>query len=369
MAPFRKQPEPEPPVKRRSLTAAAAVLNDARTGLTAYRARSGEDSWQKVAWGYYDTIGELNAAVKWISNAVSLADMYAAEVDEETGLPTDATENRQVQAVVNTILGGPVKRSQAQATMVVNWLVAGEFFLVVRAEPSGDQWFVLSSTEVTERGGVFKYTHPVFGTMDEVRPRDLIVRIWNPHARVQSHADSSVRSAAPILAEVERTTMNIAARLDSRLAGAGILWVPEEADFPVTDDEAEDDEESLIGILQKTAAASLRDPGQSSSQVPITIPMRSDLIPSVTHQSFATELSQEVIELRDNAVRRLALSLDMPPEIMTGTGETNHWSAWQIEESTHKIHVAPLLDRLADALTTSYLTPTLSAMGVADPER
>src|SRR5699024_6279098 len=68
------------------------------------------------------------------------------------------------------------------------------------------------------------------------------------------------------------------------------------------------------------------------------------------------------------AIRRLALALDIPPEVMTGMGQSNHWSAWQVEESAIKIHIEPLLTLICDRLTTALLRPVLEARGVQNPE-
>jgi hypothetical protein len=50
-------------------------------------------------------------------------------------------------------------------------------------------------------------------------------------------------------------------------------------------------------------------------------------------------------------------------------GEANHWSAWQVEESTYKIFIEPLLDRISEAVTQYWFHPALTAMGVSNPER
>jgi hypothetical protein len=47
--------------------------------------------------------------------------------------------------------------------------------------------------------------------------------------------------------------------------------------------------------------------------------------------------------------------------------ETNHWSAWQMDESAIKAHTEPLLKIITNALTTGYLTPYLKGSEVADP--
>jgi hypothetical protein len=65
----------------------------------------------------------------------------------------------------------------------------------------------------------------------------------------------------------------------------------------------------------------------------------------------------------------MAMSLDIPPEVLTGMGAGNHWSAWQVEESSIKIHIEPLLIQLADALNIGYYQPALKAAGVSNPEK
>lgn len=367
---FRKTPpakDPEP--KKRSLLAAAVSLSD--RGVEAWRARQGEDEWQREAWYQYDIAGEMRYALNWIANAISLADLYIAEVDPDSGLITGPTDNPTATAVGRTILGGASKRSQMQATMALNLQVAGEVFLLIRPTSGNepDEWYALSSTEVSERGGRFKYCDPVSGGQVELNPAsDLLVRIWNPHPRLQWHADSSVRAALPVLREVEKTSQNIAARLDSRLAGPGLLIIPQEVDFADGDD-APGGPQGFMEYMARAMEASISNPGSAGAQVPIVAEVPGEQAANFSRITFESELSSEVLELRTAAIRRLALALDMPAEIMLGMGESNHWSAWQIEESAYKIHVAPVLDRLGDGITHEYLWPTLRAAGITDPER
>lgn len=366
MALFKRPPTDEAPATRPRRSIVAAAIDLVQTP-NAWKARTGEDSWQREAWNQYDICGELRYATNWIANAVSMATMYAADIETDSGQVSGATDNAQVQQIASTILGGAVKRSQYQSTIALNWQVAGEVFILVRAGRVYDEWIVLSSTEIEERGGSFKYCDPVTGGQVELTSNDLLIRIWSPHPRYQSHADSSVRAALPILKEVERTSQNIAARLDSRLVGSGVWIIPKELDFAQGDEDPQGPE-GLMDLMRRAAEASLSNPGQASSQVPIILEAPGEQIANFSHQTFSTELSQEVLELRTAAIRRLALTLDMPSELVLGMGESNHWSAWQIEESAYKIHVAPLLDRIADGITTAYFHPALRAAGIQNPE-
>jgi len=103
--------------------------------------------------------------------------------------------------------------------------------------------------------------------------------------------------------------------------------------------------------------------------VPIMVQVAGEFIDKIKWVTFATPFAAETLNLRTEAIRRLALGLDLPPEILLGQGSTNHWGAWQIEESVIKLQIEPLLARIADALTKGYLRPALKAAGIKDPEK
>jgi hypothetical protein len=87
------------------------------------------------------------------------------------------------------------------------------------------------------------------------------------------------------------------------------------------------------------------------------------------HLTFDTPIQGELAAKLEQAIRRLAMGLDMDPNELLGQGSSNHWSGWQIEESSVKLFIQPVLGRICDALTQGYLIPALKAQGVKDPEK
>src|SRR6185436_20091701 len=85
------------------------------------------------------------------------------------------------------------------------------------------------------------------------------------------------------------------------------------------------------------------------------------------HLKFWSELDDAVVEMRDAAIKRLALGMDVPPEVLLGVADANHWNAWLSEESAVKAHLEPKLSVLAYAFTEQYLRPSLVGM-VPDDE-
>lgn len=122
-------------------------------------------------------------------------------------------------------------------------------------------------------------------------------------------------------------------------------------------------------MMAEAATKSLADPGAASSQVPMIIPVPGEFADAFRHITFETPLSKEILDLRAAAIARLAAGLDLPREVLEGMGDSNHWSAWQVQESTYTTHLLPLLDLISDALTAAWFTHALRQAGVTDPER
>jgi hypothetical protein len=326
------------------------------------------EEWQNEAWYYWDAIGELRAPTVWIANAVSQAELHATDIDPDTGKPTGPSPDERAQAVAAQVLGGPTQRGGLLRTLALCWQVAGEGFVVIRSMGAGkpDQWLVLSGQKVKAKGMSWVYTDPY--TMLDVTlngKTDRLIRVWCPHPNDQAKADSSVRPALPILREIEKASQNICARLDSRIASNGIGLMADELDYPKGDFDTVGG--AVMDFFMSAAEANLRNPGQASAQVPLILNAPGELIANggaFAHVDIATEFDGQVVELRDNGRDRLASTLDMPKSVAKqDQQEANHWSAWQVEESTYKIFIEPLLKAIGDPLTIEWFRPALVAMG------
>jgi hypothetical protein len=359
----------------RSVVAASLPLSGPNALLVSRSVKPGSEDWQKEAWYHYDACGEFRSAVTWIANAVSQADVFAAEVDPESGTVGGPTEDSRAQRAAMQVLGGMEHRAQMLKTLAVHWQVPGESYLVVRPRkpvkgvPQPDEWLALSGSKVTYKGGTWQYTDPyTMLPVDLDQATGRLIRVWSPHPNDGAKADSAARPSLPILREIEKASMNISSRLDSRMAGNGILWIPSEMEFPRDDGQSLG--EAFSEYLLEAAEASIKNPGVAAAQVPVTAVAPGEMISQAQHMDLATEFDASVGEIRDNALARLWRALDMPNETAEGsTSGMNHWGAWQVEESTYKIYIRPLLEALGDAITLRWFRDTLRAMGESDPDR
>jgi hypothetical protein len=255
----------------------------------------------------------------------------------------------------------------------IQFTVAGEGYIVGEdgGEKPDDRWWVVAASEISKTGGEWKIGKKTVGN-------PLVVRLWRPHPRVNDAPDSPARAVLNVLAEIDGLTKHVAAQIDSRLAGAGILLLPDNISFATTsataiDTDGEATQQNLaldpfLEELMQTMMTAIRNREDASALVPILLQASGEHLDKVRHLTFSTPLDEQAIELRKEAIHRLALGMDMPPEVLTGTGEVNHWGAWQIEDASIKAHTEPLLQIITSSLTEGYLWPYLEEQGM-DPEQ
>lgn len=359
----------------RSLVAAASQVQLDNTTASAFQIRDLE--WQQEAWRQYDICGEFRFVANRHAGALSRCRLYVAAVDE-LGRPGKEVTDPKIQVLSESIFGGPAAKAEGMRTVGIQNYVAGECYVVALggSKAQGDKWFVVSNKELRKQGGQIQVKRPmtVGGGWQPLRKgTDLLMRAWTPHPRLFDVADSPARAVLPTLREIERLTQLCFSQIDSRLISAGLLLLREGIDFP----HAQDKPGGVQGLMDEVLAAAraqLTGAGTAAGLVPImaTVPTGdnrwADVASSFAHIKFDTPLTEALEKKLDQAIRRLALGLDIAPEDLLGQGDANHWSAWQVEESSIKLFIEPVLTRVCDAFTTAYLRPALKVIG-QDPDK
>lgn len=348
----RVLPEPPNGFIASAVALPAAVPNRAR----------GQQAWMAQAWRYYDTIGELRFVANWVGNVMSRA--VLRPVHQQDGAWVPVTDGPAVE-VMDSYFTSDQGRAEMLQLTGIGLTVPGECYHVYFSNE--DVWRVISSGNVTQVG---KTLHvDVGGERTKLGPNDLVIRVWTPHPTDLWQADSPVQANLSTLAEIKRLNEHVAAQLDSRLAGAGLLMLPSEIQFPKPEgtDPADSEADVFMRVLGDAMITPIKDRGNASAVVPIVVTAPGDMLDKVQHLTFWSELDAAVVGMREAAVKRLALGLDTPPEVLLGVSDTNHWNVWMIDEASIKSHLEPRLQVVCNAVTTAYLRPALQGV-VPDPD-
>jgi hypothetical protein len=386
----RQAPTPaKPPAPRgaRVLTASGRRIDlDAARG-TKYAPHV--ETWQQEAWAYRASIGEIRYAVGYLRKAVSRVRIFPAVAEPDGAEPTPLAEAEGVPPAVlaaaeealSLLTAGTNDWASLLAPYAENFEVAGEAWLVGRPDPDAagsdvqpqELWQTRSTQEIeaTDRGWRLK-DHPGDREGTLLSPESAHVsRLWLPHPQWRGLADSPMGALLGPCEELQLVSRMIRGASRSRLAGAGLLLVPDEIAFqaaPLGDDPDPEDVEAddFFTQLTRTMTAALEDEGDPSSVVPIVVKASAEALKEIRHLTLANAVDEKLLGRIEAALRRIGGGLDVPPEIVTGMAEVNHWTSWQIDASTIKMHVEPLLIEMLSALTAGYLRHALTAYGVAD---
>jgi hypothetical protein len=353
-----------------SLVASAARI---RGGAVGRPKRTESSAWHAEAWTMYDLLGEFRYGCDWVGSMLSKADIHATV---ETVDGVERIEEGSILEYISSFFSNADGRAEMFRLVGIHMSVTGECYLVGYPDPDphgdgGDKWEVAASTKcirpTTDNPSDWWKVNDI---VLEGVPQDEVtaIRVWRPHPLNPQLSISPALAAMTTLRQLHKLSLYISAQLDSRLASAGILLLPDTMTFPPppTEDGKEplaktaNNAQELMRVLIESMTAQLMNPGTAESQVPIVITASAEAIEAVQHITFWSELDQHAMELRKEAIGRLALSMDVPPEVLQGSADSNHWSAWQADESAIKAHAEPLLKIITTAIGKEYLRPLLS---------
>lgn len=348
--------------------------------------RSVDATWQASAYDYAEQIGELGYAQHLRADAVATCGLTVMEIveDDEGRITEVPTKDERALRVMDAFVGPQGGQAELLRRAALHLGIAGESYLVgiepalpgdaPREATHGLVWEFLSTDEVKiDAGG--KVTRRTDGTQAQNLPPDAyIARCWRSDARFSRRADSEMRRALNICAEIVTLSQMIGTITKSRLPH-GLLFVPDELSFAAEDDEDTDDPDGgdpFIEELFKHLTTPISDPTSGAAYVPLVLRGAAEHGDKVKLIELVKPMDEWVKDLRDAALNRLYKTIDISPELvngrssLSGLGGGNVAAAIDIEFAVK--HVFPVGRLLADFVTASYIQPMLEEFEDCSPD-
>lgn len=388
--PRRRQPQParvhsplRTPTEKNKAALTAAGQRITRKDSESLRRLA--QPWQTRAFAYYDILGEIKYASQFYSRMLSPLRLYAAKKDEQgewVEIDKDnasADDEAAIEALERIQDPGGGREGLLGAYGRLMFLV-GESLLFCSIDPDTEieQWEMLSKDELRVQDDIYyrvkapslqpeEYREPAEDDFEPVGDDAAVAyRLWKRHPRYSSWADSTMEGVLDLCEELVLLTQAVRARTRSRLAGPGILFIDDVLSPPPLEPEPDEDPESdpLLNDVIEAATTAIQDEGSAAAVAPVivrgSVPEGRSMKDLVYHLQLSdpSQLYPET-GLRRELIDRIAIGLDMPPEVLTGLAAANHWSAWQVDEQTWKGHGQPLANQLVNDLNSSYYQPQL----------
>lgn len=362
---------------RKSLTAASKVLE---RPTTREANNSNSLDWQREAWGFYKITGELRYAANLYGNGMSRIQMCLSR-RQDNGPTLRLSEQKRLTPAdkLAVQLWEDITAEQSDEEMRrlagILLFVAGEGILVgLPAKPKDRRrsgkgrklvdytWQVFSRDDVRRDNGQVFVQGNVYDESDVI-----LTKFWRPDPQYSRWPDSPTQSVLPILRELNGLTMYVSSIIDSRLAGAGVLILPNSATvLGATAPEDDQEEDPTVAAIIEAMVTPIKDRSSAAAVVPLILTVPDEAADAIRHITFSSPLDLTAKELRDELIRRLAIGFDMPAEQLLGMAlsASSHWGSWTIAEDTVRLHFMPGVQILATALLTELLIPMLIDAGV-----
>lgn len=339
-------------------------------------------AWQDQAWdAYAGNVGEYAAVVNWRAGAISRANLFVARVDNSQDTTPEPANDDILSALLERLgSGGDTGYSQLLKRMSIHLDVPGETILVGTETANGGQlWFPASASQLEPYGGGWAVRLDETGVVDsQGRLTDLLVvpphvegapppntvmkRIYDPDPRYPWLAISPGRYSHKLLRVVDRLTDRVNSNTVSRLLNK-IVLLSNNVTLPVQPDRADLHSDPQMAGLIEAGLAAIEDPESAAARFPVLARVHGDPKDAVASVELGSEFDAQIAPLLELFIRRLALTLNVPPEILLGVGDSSTFAnAYLVSEDAVRIHLAPTLELICDALTRAYLRPAIAQL-------
>lgn len=395
------------PLRRGSLTASARVVTPDQGKALAKKHRA--RGWQLASFTYRVAIPEVGYVMRFLGNNSTHIRLYAGdrpagqdeilELDDDYGwLPSEAGGTAvydpdalppdlvaQARDALDRLTGAAPSGGGAAmlAPVVQAFEGPGECWLVGRYDPDTDVegWAVHSISELSPQDGRYPGSPPDAGrgywrlTTGEGRDSEqtdldpattTVIRLWTADSQWSSEPDSPMRSLSGTCERLLLIDRANDASLRSRAAGNGFLLMPDELSFgpdgAEDDPDAPDDDEFQRDFTTQLVTPLTQD-GSAASVVPGIIRGPYQYLDRIRHLTLDRPLDPKLADLEARLLTRLGIGLDVPPEVLTGYADVNHWNVAQVSEDTFKLHQEPVTIKAVEALTLGFMRTVLTDAG------
>ena len=342
-------------------------LTDRKLVSTISASRQG---WQADAWDYRDLVGELAGALRFRSNAISKVALKIGQVVDGQDEPIDADSD-------DCTLSPAVKKAAQDCLDRLPWRngysflgvldtcfsVAGEAWLHGSQDENDEEvWTVLSTDEVQPVGSGGRLgivTVPGRPPRPVDTNKEALIRLWVPHPRFRMMADSPLRSIRDVLEDIVLAGREIRAAARSRIAANGILFITHDMSIVKAQTDETDEPDDFVSELQASMLAPIANEGEPGAVVPIVVQADKEDIAAAKHMTLERATSADIGDKQQRSLTRMAESIDVPPTVVTGLGDTNHWNAYVIDATTWRNHLEPGVRIECDSITEGYLRTSL----------
>lgn len=310
--------------------------------------------WQLRVLAYQDSIPEVGHAGTFVENVMNKIS-FVVKVDGEKS-----------DALTALLKKFPSGRSSRNLTMV------GEYVTAYKYDKKSDKvrWKVYGKKDYKSEHGKPIQIKGKDGKFRDLESDWTWFRVWREDPSDQHEAWSSHKPMLDVLESLYVHQLADTAVATSRLAGAGILYIPNDefVDMPDLDGgEPEPGTQAHFETrLREAMTDSVRNRSSQDAIVPLVMFGSAEYADAIKHVLMERRDDAEAFSKRiDSYRKRYGGGIELPEEVITGMGKTNHWAGWKVDQNTWSYYLEPNGEITAAALEKNFIEPIAENLGIA----
>lgn len=342
--------------------------------------------WQEPAWVFNATVPHLGFGHDYVRDSLARVRPFPALLSEDPDEPPVAVTKETAPDGLDVDLCdqlvqrlAPFPNFMGQAAQKLD--IAGECYIGLIPdddEIDGEVCRVFSNRELVAMDDGWRIKEAPEDRAGRDLPKGTpFWRIWQPDPEWSNLPFSHMVRLNMVCERYLVLARLVKAFALSRLATTGkIIAIADEFSLEsATSDSASPDDDAGDGTvdtffddLMAAGAEAILDPESASAVMNLIIRGPKELIKDgINVIDISRSMEEVMLKLRDEAVREIALGINLPPEILLGIGETNHWNAEEIKTQTWENHLEPRAYGILSGTSQAYYRPALLQNDV-DPE-
>jgi hypothetical protein len=390
---LKSSPRTKTLVRGDEITAAAEINLNNRTDQNYTRTTVGNSRRTgKRSWDWYERIGEVHYAISRSARIAGYAKLQCVRYGDDGQIEdiVDSGLAAETVASITSPYGGTRGLIDRFYTLMK---IPGDSYLINVSDPEGDsEGFHFMSPDEMDLSSFSRWkpgaghlrwiTVPqsgggVDGTANsafyrEVPNEDMLGRVWIPSRRYVDLSDSALNALDVECEALDILTKTIKAKLLSRFALAGIMYLPDSiANARVTRNQkqlAGQEIDDTVNFLIAAMTRNVRNWEDASAAMPILLRGPGEAGEQIKHIVMDRELFETDLQLRGELINRILQGLDSNQDATKGAITQSHWGAWAASDEERRVAVQPDLEMMCWALTRLVLHKQLQADGMSPEE-
>lgn len=338
-------------------------------------------------WKWFKEIGEVHYAISRSARIAGYANLRCVELNDQGDIVKEIESGLEADIVnqIKSPYGGTRGLVDRFYTLMK---VPGDSYLIRLVDSEGDLegYHFLSPDELDvssfaawrpsrNREGLRWITLPqTQGGTDqerfvrELRNDDLLGRVWIPDRQYVDLPDSAMNALKVECESLYLLTQTIKAKLMSRFASAGILFIPNTvstARVRKNQDRAAGQEiDDVFNFLITAMTRNMKTWDDALARLPIMLKGPEDAGDKIRHIVMDQQVFETDLQLRKELINRIFQGLDSNQDATKGTSEQSHWGMWAASDEERRVAVRPDLEMMSWAMTRLILHRELAEAGM-----